>query len=139
MPRYLENREKSLNLKVDQKVRKKSEDFIKLTDWQSPIEWTSHQYWKQNVCNSGLKLHTCDFPAKSQKCMIILQFSEVAYHSSDYGGIPWSLKFLIEKFHKTLDCRFLIFGFLDLIFISSNKSMHSIINLSYKFWLIFTK
>ena len=41
LPCYLANRdswEKSGNLKIDQKVKEKSGNFIKLTDWQSPIE-----------------------------------------------------------------------------------------------------
>ena len=37
---YLENWEKSGNLKIDQEIKEKSEKFIKLTDWQSPIERT---------------------------------------------------------------------------------------------------
>ena len=53
--------EKSLNLKIDQKIMEKSGNFIKLTDWKSPIEQTSHQCWKQNVCDSGLESHACDF------------------------------------------------------------------------------
>ena len=49
----MEVREKSLNLKIDQKIMEKSGNFIKLTDWQSPIKQTSHQCWKQNMGNSG--------------------------------------------------------------------------------------
>ena len=34
---------------------------MKLTDWQSPIERTSRQCWKQKERNSGLKSHTVIF------------------------------------------------------------------------------
>ena len=37
------------------KLTKKSGNFIKLTDWQSSIERTSRQCWKQNMRNSNLE------------------------------------------------------------------------------------
>ena len=52
---------KTGNLKINQKIKEKSGNCIMLTDWQSPIEQTSRQCWKQNVLYSGLGSHTCDF------------------------------------------------------------------------------
>ena len=43
LPFYLENQEKSGNLKTDQKIWGKLGNFMKLIDWQSPIEQTSRQ------------------------------------------------------------------------------------------------
>ena len=72
LPRYLENwenqeklgnlkteSEKSLNLKINQNIREKLGNFIKLTDWQLPIKRTSRQCWKQNVCNLCLFAEIC--------------------------------------------------------------------------------
>ena len=116
-----ENWEKSGNLKIDQKslgiwkLTKKSGNFIKLTDWQSPIKQTSYWCWKQNVHSSGLESHAHDFSVNSQKYANYADFHGLKskYLSSGYHGIPQSLKFLIAKFHKTLECRFWIFGFSD--------------------------
>ena len=105
LPRCLENQEnlgKSGNLKINQKIKEKSGNFIKLTDWQSPYELTSCQFQKQNVYNSGLESHTCDFFANLRKCVIYLCFIlwKSMYRSSYYCWIPQSLKFLISKFCK---------------------------------------
>ena len=110
----------------------KSVNFIKLTDIQSSIEQTSHQCWKQIVHNSGLESHTCDFFPNSRKCTNYLLFNsrKSAYRSSDYREILQSLKFLIAKFHKILDCQFWIFRFFDLMVISDKISIHSIIKLA---------
>ena len=105
--------EKSGDLKIDQKIRRKSGNFIKLTDWQSPIEQTSHQCWKQNVRNLGLELYTCDFSANLRKCPNYLLFNSWNSEqcSSDYRRFLQSLKFLIAKLRITSDCRFQIFWF----------------------------
>ena len=98
-------------------MTQKSGNFIKLTDWQSPIEQTSRQCWKQNACNSGLKLHLI-FPRIHRNELIT------------YSSICRNLHIIhpiIVGFHKTLDCRFRIFGFFDLMVISNKISMHNII------------
>ena len=103
----------------NQGIWKLTGKLIKLTDWQSPLEKTSQQCWKQNVSNSGLESHTCDFSMNSRKYANYLFFNsrKSAYRSTDYRGIPRSLKFLIAKLHKTLICQFQIFGFADLMVI----------------------
>ena len=110
LPLYLENRgnkEKSLTLKIDQKLK----EFIKI-DWLAiATQRISCQCWKQIVGNSGLESHVCDFSTNSPKSVS---------HSSDYCWILWSLKFLTAKFRKTLDCWFRIFEFSDLTLISKN-------------------
>ena len=104
MPHYLENGEKSGN-------------FIKLTDWQSPIERTSHQFLKKNLGNSGLESRVWDFSPD----YLFFNSQESTNRLSDYCSSQQSLKFLIAKFHKTLDCRLRISGFPDLMVISKNK------------------
>ena len=71
------SRKKSGDLKIDLKIRKKSGNFIKLTDWQSPIERASHQCQKQNVSNSGLESHTCYFLVNSLKSANYLVFNSL--------------------------------------------------------------
>ena len=116
-------REKSLNLKIHQKIREKCGNFIKLTDWHSPIERTSCQCFEQNVGNLCLESHTCDFSPNLQKSTNYLLFNLQisANRLSDYCGIPQSLKFLIAICCKTLDCEFWIFGFTDSMIISKIK------------------
>ena len=78
---------------------------------------------------------TCDFSSNSRKCVNYLLFNsqKSAYRSSDYRGIPRSLKFLNANFRKSLDCLFWIFGFSDLMVILNKISMHNIIKLNKNF------
>ena len=120
MPCYLENQEKLGNLKIDQKIRK----FHKI-DCQSAIQRTSCQYREQNVRNSGLELHACDFSCEFAKMYELLFNFQKSTCLSSYHKITRTLKFFIAKF--------LIFGFSDLMLISSKVCMYSILKLAYKF------
>ena len=60
-------------------------------------------------------VHTCNFSANC---------------SSDFHGIPQSLKFLIANFSKTMIYRYRTFGFSHLMVISNKIRMQSIIKLT---------
>ena len=116
LPCYLENRENQKKSEFEnwpKKIGEKSGNSIKLTDWESPIKRTSCQCWKQNMSSLGLESHICDFSSNSQKSThyFLFNLQKSANPLSDYCGIPWWLKILIVKLHKTLDCWFRIFGF----------------------------
>ena len=58
---------------------------------------------------------------KKSAYYLLVNLQKFTNCSSDYRGIPWSLKFLIVNFHKTVICWFGIFGFSDLMAIFKNK------------------
>ena len=84
--------------------------------------------------NSGFEPYICDFSEKFGEMheLLTLQFAENHVWFIWLSRDSRSLKFLITKFRKILDCRFRIFVFSDLMVISNKISMHNIIKLMQK-------
>ena len=143
MPLYLENRENSGNLKInqkshgiwkiDQKIREKSGNFKKLIDWQA-IDRSSKLYInvKRRMCIIGFRITYLWFFGKFAEIhqLRTLQFAEI--HKSFIGLSQDStiIKIFYCEILKTLHCRFQIFGFSNLIVILSKISTYNIIKLT---------
>ena len=96
--------------KLIKKIRLSSGNFIKLTEWQSSIKWTSRQCWKRMCVIRAYNLMHVIFFAEMHE--LLFNLWKPMYCSSDYRGILWSSKFFMVKLHKTLDANSEFWGFL---------------------------